>query len=60
MAVTSLMVVTTCVIPILGILFFIWVVKTLFNVPISVPAQVPKPKKINRAHNEEKDLAAIE
>jgi len=42
---TAVMIVTTCLIPILVILFFVWIVKTLFHVPIVVPAQLPKPKK---------------
>ena len=42
---TAVMVVTTCFIPLLVIAFFAWIVKTLFHVPISLPAQLPKPKK---------------
>lgn len=57
---TAVMVVTTCLIPILVILFFIWVVKTLFHIPINVPTQIIKPKKVNRARDEERELAAIE
>ena len=57
---TAVMVVTTCIIPILVILFFIWVVKTLFIVPISVPAQMIKPKKINRARDKEKERVTVE
>lgn len=41
----AVMIVTTCLIPILVILFFGWIVKTLFNVQIIVPPQVMKPKK---------------
>lgn len=42
---TAVMIVTTCLIPILVILFFVWIVKLLFNVQIILPAPVPKSKK---------------
>ena len=42
---TAVMIVTTCLIPILVIVFFAWIVKTLFNAPIILPANVPKPLK---------------
>ena len=42
---TAVMIVTTCLIPILVIVFFAWIVKTLFNAPIILPANVPKPPK---------------
>jgi len=42
---TAVMIVTTCLIPILVILFFVWIVKTLFNYPIILPTSLPKPKK---------------
>lgn len=55
---TAVMVVTTCLIPIIVILFFIWVVKTLFNIPIAVPTQVLAPKKIPRPKKDDvKQLA---
>ena len=57
---TAVMVVTTCLIPVLVILFFIWVVKTLFSVPINIPTQVIKPKKIPRPRNDEKELTVVE
>ena len=41
----AVMIVTTCLIPILVIVFFVWIAKTLFNVPIVVPTQLIKPKK---------------
>ena len=50
---TAVMIVTTCLIPILVVLFFAWVVKTLFNVPIIIPTQSLKPKKLKRPHNDE-------
>ena len=41
---TAVMIVTTCLIPILVILFFVWIIKTLFNIQILLPPPV-KPKK---------------
>ena len=52
---TAVMIVTTCLIPILVVLFFAWVVKTLFNVPIIIPTQSLKPKKLKRPHNDENE-----
>ena len=57
---TAVMVVTTCLIPILVILFFLWVVKTLFGVPITLPAPLPRQKKAKRSHGEEKELTLTE
>lgn len=48
---TAVMVVTTCLIPILVILFFIWMVKTLFSIPVLLPAPFARPKK--RSHPSE-------
>lgn len=42
---TAVMIVTNCLIPILVILFFIWIVKTLFSVQIILPANLAKPSK---------------
>lgn len=42
---TAVMVVTTCLIPLLVILFFVWIVKTLFNIQIIIPTQFPKSRK---------------
>ena len=42
---TAVMIVTTCLIPLLVILFFGWIIKTLFNAPLVVPVQVQKHKK---------------
>lgn len=50
---TAVMIVTTCLIPILVILFFLWIVKTLFNVPIILPAHLPKPRKKSSSHDAE-------
>lgn len=57
---TAVMIVTTCLIPILVILFFLWVVKTLFNVPIIIPTQGIKSKKLKGTHKEEKELISTE
>ena len=57
---TAVMVVTTCIIPILVILFFVWVVKTLFNVQVVVPTQIIKPKKSKRSRDDEKELMLTE
>ena len=40
---TAVMIVTNCLIPIFVILFFVWIVKTLFNVQIILPASPVKP-----------------
>ena len=42
---TAVLVVTTCLIPILVSLFFAWVVKTLFQVQILLPPQLPGPRR---------------
>lgn len=42
---TAVLIVTTCLIPILVILFFLWIIKTLFSVPIVLPANLPRPKR---------------
>lgn len=57
---TAVMIVTTCLIPILVVLFFLWVVKTLFNVPIVIPTQSLKPKKLKRSHNDENEALLTE
>ena len=45
---TAVMIVTTCLIPILVILFFAWIVKSLFNVQVILPAGLPLPPKRRR------------
>ena len=40
---TAVMIVTTCFIPVLVILFFIWIVKTLFSIQMIMPASVTRP-----------------
>lgn len=42
---TAVMIVTTCLVPILVILFFVWIVKLLFDIPVILPAQFPKSRK---------------
>lgn len=54
---TAVMIVTTCLIPLLVIVFFIWIVKTLFNVQIILPPSIPKPKRAKRHHGEKTELA---
>ena len=53
----AVMMVTTCLIPILVIMFFAWVVKILFNVQINLSAQLPKPKKRKNLPQKENTLA---
>lgn len=53
---TAVMIVTTCLIPILVILFFAWIVKILFNVQITAPASFPKPKKRSHSHGDKNNL----
>ena len=57
---TAVMIVTTCLIPILVIVFFVWIVKTLFNVQIILPASLPKPKRHKKLHGDENELALTE
>ena len=42
---TAVMIVTTCLIPILVILFFAWLVKVLFDFPVILPTPLLKPKR---------------
>lgn len=48
---TAVMIVTTCLIPILVILFFAWIVKSLFNVQVILPAGLPLPPKRHRSRD---------
>jgi len=57
---TAVMIVTTCLIPILVIVFFVWIVKTLFNVQIILPAHQPKPKRRKHSYGDENELALTE
>ena len=49
---TAVMIVTTCLIPILVIMFFAWIVKTLFNIQIILPSRPQRLKRPWRAHDE--------
>ena len=42
---TAVLVVTTCVIPILVVLLFLWSFKNLFNVPITAPSHLFNPRR---------------
>lgn len=53
---TAVMIVTTCLIPILVVLFFLWLMKTLFSVPIIIPAPPLKPKKRKRSGDGDQEL----
>lgn len=55
---TAVMIVTTCLIPILVIVFYVWLVKTLFNIQIIPPTNLPKPRR--RKDPEKEDLALTE
>lgn len=57
---TAVMIVTTCLIPILVIVFFVWIVKTLFNVQIILPTSLPKSRRHKKAHGDENELALTE
>lgn len=57
---TAVMIVTTCLIPLLVIVFFVWIVKTLFNVQIILPTSLPKPKRHKKLHDDENELALTE
>lgn len=53
---TAVMIVTTCLIPILVILFFAWIVKILFNIQITAPASFPKFKKRSHSHGDKSNF----
>lgn len=57
---TAVMIVTTCLIPILVILFFGWIIKTLFNIQILLPANLPKPKGSKRHRDSENEPVLME
>lgn len=56
----AVMIVTTCLIPVLVVLSFVWLVKALFNLPIIVPTQIINPKNIKDSHNKENKLRLTE
>ena len=39
------MIVTTCLIPIFVVMFYLWLLKTVFDITIIVPANFLRPKK---------------
>ena len=47
---TAIMIVSSCLIPVLVVLFFVWVAKTLFNIPMAMPTQLLKPHKHRHNH----------
>lgn len=49
---TAVMIVTTCLIPLLVIAFFLWVIKTLFGVQIVIPQQLPRPFRKRRQQDD--------
>ena len=58
---TAVMIVTTCLIPVLVILFYAWIVKTLFNVPIVVPTQMLRPRKRHhRLHGPDREETGLQ
>lgn len=57
---TAVMIVTTCLIPLLVIVFFVWIVKTLFNIQIILPTSLPKPRKHKHFRDDENELALTE
>lgn len=54
---TAVMVVTTCLIPILVIMFFGWLVKTLFGIPVVIPAAPAMPLRKHLPQSNEADWA---
>lgn len=42
---TAVMIVTTCLVPVLVILFFVWIIKLLFNLPFPLPTALPRPRR---------------
>ena len=52
---TAVMIVTTCLIPVLVIVFFAWIVKTLFDVQVVIPSHPPKLKKLKPVPDEERE-----
>ena len=56
----AVMIVTTCLIPILVILFFGWLIKTLFSVPVVIPPQLSGIRKRKHGHGEETGMAVTE
>jgi len=57
---TAVMIVTTCLIPILVLMFFIWIVKMLFNIQIILPVKIPAPKRTKHTRESEQNLMITE
>ena len=57
---TAVMIVTTCLIPILVILFFAWIVKTLFSVQVILPVPLSRPKRPKRGDGDGAELSLTE
>lgn len=51
---TAVMIVTTCLIPIFVVMFYLWLLKTVFDITIIVPANFLRPKK-RRAQRRDED-----
>lgn len=56
----AIKIVTTCLIPVLVIVFYVWIVKMLFNVQVILPANLPRPKKLKRTRKKDGNLALTE
>ena len=50
---TAVMIVTTCLIPIFVVLFYLWLLKTIFDISIIVPANFLRPKKRRQSRRDE-------
>ena len=50
---TAVMIVTTCLIPIIVIMFFVWALNTMFNIPIIVPTPQLRPGRRRRSREGE-------
>lgn len=46
----AVMIVTSCIIPVLVLLFFLWLVRTLLGVDISMPMMPGKPRSLSKRH----------
>lgn len=57
---TAVLIVTTCLIPLLVILFFVWIVKMLFNIQIILPVQMPAPRRPKHPNSDHTELTVID
>lgn len=53
---TAVMIVTTCLIPIFVVLFYLWLIKTIFDISIIVPANFFRPKKRSHSRRDEDEF----